>query len=211
MQTVGLVASIALILLGLVVAYSGHRLFKGLVALFGALLLGAGSFMLGLWIGGIVGGPLGIIVAVVMGLIGAVTGALLATGLAMFVLVIAFAMFSWSIGLTIGGAIGLDGLSLYALALVIAVIGAVTFMALSRTMLRLATSILGAYLVAWGAFSMMSDPIGIGARVATIIAVVLFILVATTGFIAQSGEKGDRHDKGNGGKKRRGQKGKRDR
>jgi len=90
------------------------------------------------------------------------------------------------IGTTIGDLLGLEGLLLFGTALLFAVVGAIVFLALSRVMLRLATAMLGAYLVSWGAYS-ISMRIGISAKISMLLAVIAFIMIALSGFISQSG------------------------
>jgi len=175
------------------VACAGYKMFKGVVGLLGAIVLGGTFFIAGLWIGSFISGILGIVVAVVLGIIGAVLGAVLALTIATLMLSIGFGIISFMVGLEIGKVLGLsDGPSIV-MGAAFAVVGGILFLVLARFMIKVATSVLGGYLTAMGSFRLIDGMVSMGREVSLLICLFIFILVTAAGYAIQSGlDHGDR-------------------
>lgn len=188
-----IVSALLVISFGLVIALAGYHLFKGLVGLMGAMILGGAAFVLGLWIGGSVAGVLGSIIAIAFAIVGAVIGALLAIAIATVVLAIGFGMVAFSVGVALGESLDIPGIGPIALGAVLAVVGAFLFLLLARFLIRAATSVLGGFMVAAGSFYLLDRFTAFGGGTAFLICIAVLAVVSLVGFTVQSGaERKDR-------------------
>jgi hypothetical protein len=189
------IGAVLMLLVGLVVAMAGHWLFKTFAGLAGAILLGAGSFLMGLWIGGLFGGTLGLLIAIAMGIIGAVIGAVLAIAAATVILAVGSGILAFSVTAMVGEGVGLSDAWAALIGIAAAIISTVVFLVLARTMIRAASAVLGGFLAASGTFYLIDRTTSIGEGMAFPASLVAFITVASVGFIVQSRSDDDRRRK----------------
>lgn len=191
------VVSLVLIALGLVLAYKGYALFKGLVSVFGALVLGTCFLIAGIWIGGMIGGIFTLIIPIALAIIGCIIGAILAVRIAVTMLGIAFAVISWTAGMAVGSELFEGGLAVFVTALIFAMAGIVLFIIFNKAMIKVATSVIGGYLTAWGAYMLSHGYVE--ERIAFIAAVIIMIAVTLSGMISQIGGSSKKKKKDDGG------------
>ncbi|MDG6225023.1 MAG: hypothetical protein QCI82_05865 [Candidatus Thermoplasmatota archaeon] len=187
------VVSLVLIVLGLVLAYRGYVLFKGVVSVFGALILGTCFLIAGIWIGGMVGGIFALLVPIALAIIGCIIGAILAVRIAVTMLGIAFAVISWTAGMAVGSELFDGGLALFVTALVFAMAAVALFIIFNKAMIKVATSVIGGYLTAWGAYTLMHGHMADG--IAFLAGVVILIAVTVSGMVSQMGASSKRKKK----------------
>jgi hypothetical protein len=197
-----IVSALLVVSFGLIIAIAGYHLFKGLVGLMGAIILGGAAFFFGLWIGGFVAGGFGLIIAIVLGIIGAVIGAILAIAIATVVLAIGFGIVAFSAGVALGESLDLPGIGPVALGAALAVIGAFLFLILARFLIRAATSLLGGFMVASGSFYLFDRFTTLSDGTAFLICIAVLAVVSVLGFYVQSGA--ERKDGSKPGKRRDG-------
>ena len=181
------VVALVLVALGLVLAYKGYALFKGVISIFGALVLGACFLIAGIWIGGMIGGIFSLVIPIVLAIIGCILGAILAVKIAITILGIAFAVISWTAGMAAGSELFPGQLIGFAIALIFAIVGIVVFIIFNKAMIKIATSLIGGYLTAWGA-NMILDPF-MSDRAAFLIGAVILVAVSVSGILSQMGTR----------------------
>jgi len=177
------VIALILLTLGLVLAYAGYRLLKGIASLLGALVLGGAMLAVGLWMGSLIGGVTAIVLPLVLGLVGALIGAFVAIKLLMLVLAIGAAIISWIAGTAVAEVFSMEPLPGFALSLACSVAGLLLFLLMSRAMIKGSTAALGSFMVFTGSFQLFEKALPPGPALAASIA--LGACVGITGMLYQ--------------------------
>lgn len=184
-----LIASIVLIVLGLIIAYRGLHLMKNFVRSTGAVICGIIFFLVGGAVGLLFSPLIGLIGAVAGGIIGLIVGFLLAPTLLWLILSIIVFMICFNIGSSVADNFTSNQIMIIIAGFAAGLIGSWLFSYLAKRMLAGAASTVGGLMFGSGLFLMLLYNFDTGFMTAGIAGLVGFLLVAVTGYGANRPKK----------------------